>query len=291
MRSSVGLWLSVVCSMTALACASPKPLTVDGGYSPGGATGSAGAVGGTGTAGVSGSAGATNVTGSAGAAVSGGTMTTTSVGGKLFDVCVDASDCSDGLEECYCGICATSCMTDSWCEGFPASGAASSTCATTIPWTSACKAAPLESVCAILCTTDGDCSALGPTGVCTAGWCRRPLLVTVADGRVVTCADRAAEMKAQLDPIVAGADRACMTDTDCVRAYLGNSCFGDGCSGVAVSMTGSASITAELETLQNQDCDAAFKAGCVGVGTTNCPSEGIPACVANQCQISEPLPP
>jgi hypothetical protein len=34
-------------------------------------------------------------------------------------------------------------------------------------------------------------------------------LVTIVDGGVLTCADRAAEMKAQLDPIVA--DRACMT--------------------------------------------------------------------------------
>jgi hypothetical protein len=291
MRSSVGLWLSVG-FVAALACASPKPLTVDGGSSSGGATGSAGTPGVTGIAGatgsagttyVTGTAGATNVTGTAGATGAGG-MTTTSAGGKLFDVCLDASGCSGGLLQCYCGICTTPCMTDSWCAGFPASAAASSTCPDTIPWTSACIGSPLQSMCAIECMIDSDCLALGPTGVCSAGWCRRPLLVTVADGAVVTCTDRAAEMKAKLDPVVASADRACMNNADCVLAPLGNACYGDGCSSVAVTTEGAATIEAELKILQDQHCDAAFRAGCVGPGHVNCPGEGPPVCVNNQCQ-------
>ena len=99
-----------------------------------------------------------------------------------------------------------------------------------------------------------------------------------------------AEMKAQLDPIVASADRACMTDADCVTAYLGNACFGDGCSGVAVSVAGAATIAAELTTLQNQGCDAAFRAGCLGSGLVNCPADNNPACVANVCQEVGPIP-
>jgi Collagen triple helix repeat (20 copies) len=295
MRSSVGLCLSLVCSLAALAC-DRAPLAVDGAAGSNGATGAAGTTGpagATGAAGVAGSAGANGSAGTTGAAGTvgaeggagiGGTMTTTSPGGKLFDVCLSASDCFAGLLECYCGICATACMTASWCAGFPASGAASSTCATSIPWTSACTAAPLQSVCAIECMTDGDCSALGPTGVCTAGWCRRPLLVTTTGGHVVTCADRAAEMKAKLDPVVASADRSCMTNADCVQAPLGNGCYGDGCSWVPVSHAGAASVAAELATLQTQECDSAFKAGCVGVGRTNCPLQGNAGCVAGSCQ-------
>lgn len=143
--------------------------------------------------------------------------------------------------------------------------------------------------CEIECMTDGDCSALGPTGVCTAGSCRRPLLVTVVDGNVLTCADRIAQMRAKLDPVVASADRSCMTNTDCVLAPLGNGCYGDGCSGAAVNVDGAAAIAKELTTL-NQGCDAAFRAGCVGVGHTNCPYEGTSTCVAGQCQNTGPFP-
>jgi hypothetical protein len=96
-------------------------------------------------------------------------------------------------------------------------------------------------------------------------------------------------MKAKLDPVVASADRACMTDSDCVLAPLGNACYGDGCSGVAVSVAGAATIAAELTTLQNQGCDAAFRAGCVGPGHVNCPEEGASTCVANQCQNTGPI--
>jgi hypothetical protein len=278
MRLSIGLWMSLVSSVTALACSS-KPLVAGstgtaGGTGFAGPTGSAGALGGTGAAGLTGTAGATG---------SGGT-TTASGAGRFSDVCLVPADCSRGLE-CYCGICSTPCMPGG-CTGLPVVA----TCPSSIPLTSACVE-PVGSDCVIECSTDGDCRSLGPTAVCTVGWCRRPLLVTTEDGGVVTCADRMAEMKAQLDPIVARADRACMTDADCVRAYLGNTCFGDGCSGVAVSAAGAATIAAELATLQEQDCDAAFRAGCVGVGITSCPAEFNPACVANQCQLGEPLPP
>jgi hypothetical protein len=60
MRPSFGLLVSVVITVTTLACADSKPLTVDGGASVGGASGSAGTTGGTG------SAGTTSGTGSAG---------------------------------------------------------------------------------------------------------------------------------------------------------------------------------------------------------------------------------
>lgn len=170
-------------------------------------------------------------------------------------------------------------MDANGCSGL----AVAAMCPDSIPLTSACVEPPVTAVCVIACSTDGDCGALGPAAVCTVGWCRRPLLVSSVGGSATTCADRAAEMKAMLDPVVARADRSCETSADCVRAPLGNSCFGDGCSGVDVSNAGAATIAAELTTLQSQDCDAAFAAGCVGPGTTNCPEEGVPACVAGQC--------
>jgi hypothetical protein len=314
MHRSVGLLLSVVCSLTMLACGRQQ-LDDPGGIGSAnakGSTGSAGALGGTGTAGATnasgaagativtgsagattvtgsagatnatGAAGATNATGSAGATGSGGT-TMVSGRGKLFDVCLVQSDCSAGLE-CYCGICTTPCMPGG-CTGLPIVA----TCPDTVPWTSACTGLPLQSECAIECLADSDCRELGPTGVCTAGWCRRPLLVSIVNGSVVTCADRTADMKAQLDPIVASADRVCMTDADCVQAPLWNACYGDGCGGAAVNASGASAIAAELTTLQNQGCDAAFRAGCVGVGTSRCPEEGGPACVANECKIVGPI--
>jgi hypothetical protein len=136
--------------------------------------------------------------------------------------------------------------------------------------------------------TDSDCSALGPTGVCTAGLCRRPLLVTTTDGRVLTCADRTAEMKAKLEPVVASADRSCMTDADCVQATLWNSCYGTGCNWVAVSSSGAASIAAELATLQSEDCDAAFRAGCAAARGFSCPTGSPIACISGVCQGGDP---
>jgi len=100
-----------------------------------------------------------------------------------------------------------------------------------------------------------------------------------------------AEMKAKLDPVVASADRSCMTNADCVQRYLGNTCYGDGCSGVAVNAHGAAAITYELNVLQAQECDSAFRAGCVGPGRVNCPLGREPVCVANQCQTTPVLPP
>jgi hypothetical protein len=308
MRRSVGLLLSVVCYLTTVACGrqqlddaggigsanarastgsagSAGTTNVTGSAGTTTVTGSAGATTVTGSAGattVTGSAGTTNVTGSAGVTGSGGT-TMVSGGGKLFDVCLDASGCSAGLE-CYCGICSTPCMPGG-CTGLPVVA----TCPNTVPWTSACTGLPLQSECAIECTTDADCSTLGSTGVCTAGWCRRPLLVTVVDGGVLTCADRMAEMQAKLDPVVASADRSCKTNADCIQARLWNSCYGDGCGGVAVTAAGAAAIAYELNVLQAQECDSAFRSGCVGVGATRCPEEGGPACVAGQCQEVGPI--
>ena len=267
MRSSVGLWLSVVCSVSTIACGR-APLHV-------GEPGSAGATGAAGTA--TGSAGAASETGAAGATGAGG-ATMVSGAGKFSDVCLVQADCSTGLS-CICGICSTPCEPDS-CTRLPVVA----TCPASLPSTSACVEP--TAICVVECSTDGDCRSLGPTGVCTAGWCRRPLLVTTDDGGVVTCADRAAEIKARLDPIVASADRSCKTDTDCVQAPLGGSCYGDGCSLAIVSAAGAAAIAAELAVLEGEYCDAAFRAGCVGPGIENCPAEANPACVANQCQAS-----
>ena len=248
---SSALWMSLVSSLAVLACGrEPLDLAPTG---SGGGTGSAGTTG------------------------AGGTAMMVSPGGKPFDVCVGGTGCSSGLE-CYCGICTRPCM-----QGGCAALMRGGSCTGGIPWTSACEADSFESVCAINCSTDGDCAALGSTAVCTAGWCRRPLLVSTADGHVLSCADRAASMKARLDPVVANADRSCVTDADCVLAFLGNSCYGDGCDNAAVSATGAAAIKAELTTL-NQECDAAFRAGCVGAGTVNCPSEAPATCVAGACQ-------
>ena len=144
----------------------------------------------------------------------------------------------------------------------------------------------MDSACVIECTIDGDCSVLGSTAVCSAGWCRRPSIVTKSDGAVVTCDDRAAATKAVLDPIVASADRSCNVDRDCTLVSLSNDCYGTPCQKVYVSQSGGAAISAELTTLENQQCDTAFKAGCVGAGEVNCPNEPDPACVNGECTSS-----
>ena len=265
MRRSVGLCLSL--AVGALSCGG-QPLPIGAAGAAGSSTGSAGATSATG------SAGATSVSGSAGA-------TTASGAGKFSDVCLAQSDCSTGLS-CICGLCSTPCMPGS-CTRLPVVA----TCPRYLPSTSACLIP--TAICVIECSTDSDCLSLGPTAVCTAGWCRRPSLVTIVDGGVLTCADRASEMKAQLDPIVASADRACITDADCVLAPLVNACYGDGCGGAPVSTAGAATIAAELATIQNQDCDAAFRAGCVGSGVVRCPDYGAATCGAGQCQNNGPV--
>jgi hypothetical protein len=108
----------------------------------------------------------------------------------------------------------------------------------------------------------------------------------MSNGAIVSCADRAAAMKAAIDPFVATADRSCKTDADCAQAYIGNACFGDGCSGVSVSEASAMALTAQLLKLQDQNCDAAFKAGCVGRSVSRCPPQGFPVCVAGLCQDS-----
>jgi hypothetical protein len=203
-------------------------------------------------------------------------------GNHPFDVCLNGSGCADGYQ-CFCGICTKACSAPQECSRL----GAGATCPATVPLTSACRE-PLNLGCVIPCVGDGDCTALGlgATAVCTAGWCRRPLLVTMSNGAVVSCADRAAAMKATIDPLVADADRSCTTDADCARAYLGNACFGDGCSGVYVSQASAMALSAQQMKLQDQNCDASFKAGCVGPGLTHCPLRGFPVCVAGLCQDS-----
>jgi hypothetical protein len=164
----------------------------------------------------------------------------------------------------------------------------SSACATSIPSTEACAGPPLQSQCAVTCMADSDCGALGPTGVCTAGLCRRPLVVTTTNGHVLTCAERSADIKAKLDPVVASADRSCMTDADCIPATLWNACFSDGCNWVSVSRVGAVSIAAELDTLRTHECDAAFKAGCAEARGFSCPTGSPIACVSGACQGGNP---
>ena len=282
MRLSISLGLSLLCCLTALTCGRQQldEATATGSFGAAGARVGTGSAGATNVAGSAGSAGA-SASGSAGTTGAPGTTEMSFAGGHLFDVCLDSSGCASGLE-CYCALCSTPCTPGS-CAGL-ATGA---TCPMAIPSTSACVITP-GTDCVIRCSTDSDCSTLGATAVCTVGWCRRPLLVTTTDRHVLTCADRAASMKARLDPVVASADRSCMTDHDCVLAPLSNSCYGNGCEGAPVSASGAAVIAAELKTL-SQECDAAFRAGCVGAGTVNCPLEVLPSCVAGSCQ--EIVPP
>jgi excisionase family DNA binding protein len=127
--------------------------------------------------------------------------------------------------------------------------------------------------------------ALGRSASFVRSWASRGLIPSVKLGR---------SYRIDLTKIrgVDAADiaRLARNDADCTRAYLGNSCFGDGSSGVAVTQAGAAAIAAELKALQDQDCDATFKAGCVGPGTVNCPEEGGVGCVVGQCQVVWPIP-
>ncbi|HEX4475352.1 MAG TPA: hypothetical protein VH142_09765, partial [Polyangiaceae bacterium] len=209
---------------------------------------------------------------------------TTGTGSHFLDVCLAASDCSNGYT-CDCGVCTKACTATSDCSGL----APGATCATSVPVTSLCElTSSIQSPCVIECTTDGDCSGLGSTAVCSAGWCRRPSIVTTSDGAVVTCDDRAAALRAMLDPIVGSAllsaDTSCKVDQDCTTVSLSNACYGDGCDGAYVSQRGATTVSAELAKLQAQQCDTVFKAGCVGPGPINCPAFPNAGCVNGTCQ-------
>ncbi len=136
-----------------------------------------------------------------------------------------------------------------------------------------------------MCTTDSDCASLGTNSVCTGGFCKAPVLVSHADGGVVTCEDRTAEMSPEVAAVFAGADRACKADADCTAMTLGNECYGDSCTQVAVAASGSASIAAQLSGIAQQYCGDFFQAGCVGPGLSGCPAEGVPTCVGGTCEI------
>lgn len=211
---------------------------------------------------------------------------TTGTQSHFLDVCLAPSDCATGYT-CDCGVCTKACTATSDCAAL----APGATCATSIPVTSLCElASQLGSACVIECTTDSDCGTLGSTAVCSAGWCRRPQIVTVSDGSVVTCDDRAAALRARLDPIVGSAllsaDKSCNVDQDCTTVSLSNACYGSGCDGAYVSQRGAATVSAELATLQSQECDTVFKAGCVGGGIFNCPASPNPVCVNGECTSS-----
>jgi hypothetical protein len=139
-------------------------------------------------------------------------------------------------------------------------------------------------VCAIECSADADCSALGATAICTAGWCRRPLQGGEADGAVLDCNERAVAANSRLDPVAASADRACSADADCERVTLSNVCLGDGCTGAYVSHAGATTIRAELTAIETDDCPGALRAGCVGPGPRSCPAQFPATCVGGRCQ-------
>jgi hypothetical protein len=75
--------------------------------------------------------------------------------GQAFDVCVNASGCSNGYQ-CFCGICTKACSAPQECSRL----GAGATCPEAIPLTSACQG-PLALGCVIPCADDGDCTALG----------------------------------------------------------------------------------------------------------------------------------
>jgi hypothetical protein len=202
--------------------------------------------------------------------------------GQPFDVCIGASDCSPPLE-CICGICAKPCTTSNVC-------AAPATCPALTPITYDCQSLSTDA-CLITCSTDTECKTLGPTALCTGGLCRRPSLVTIVDGSVLTCAERteqiSADFQATLGPVINNADRSCTVDADCTSVGIGASCYLGGCGGVDVSLVGAATISTALKALAEQDCGAFVEAGCAFAGgIINCPAEGYPTCIAGQCQDS-----
>jgi hypothetical protein len=207
--------------------------------------------------------------------------------GQAFDVCAAASDCSAGLG-CICGICTKPCTASNEC-------AAPATCPALTPDKYDCQDRSKDA-CLITCSNDTDCKTLGSTAVCTGGLCRRPTLVTVVDGGVLTCAERTAqissEVQATLSPVIANADRTCKVDADCTQVGIGASCYLGGCGGVDVSSVGSASIMDALKAIEIQDCRAFVAAGCAfSGGIINCPAEGFPTCVSGRCQDSLSITP
>ena len=219
----------------------------------------------------------------------GGTVTATKPesdkSSQPFDVCLGASDCSAGYE-CYCGVCTKACDTSNDCT-------AGATCSVLSPFMYNCPGpAPSHLDCVIQCSADVECAALGSTALCTGGLCRRPTLVTAADGGgMPTCAERTAQMteevQATLGPIGDGADRSCQSDADCVAVGIGTACYQSGCGYFDVSMAGAATIKAATMAFEDKDCAAFIEAGCVlPVGIYSCPAEGFPKCVAGKCQDS-----
>jgi hypothetical protein len=108
--------------------------------------------------------------------------------------------------------------------------------------------------------------------------------VSVVDGAVVTCDDRRAALSAMVEPVIAAADRSCLSDSDCDNVGDGTGCSGNGCPLNYVSKKAANEIRALLKRLGDQYCPDAYRAGCDGEGEHGCPLIVFPACVNGMCQ-------
>jgi hypothetical protein len=174
---------------------------------------------------------------------------------------------------CECGVCSTHCSKDADCALL----SASAVCASSIPATSLCDdSSKLEPLCVLECASNSSCLALGERGVCSREWCRRASADSVVDGAVLACAERRALIGDALQPALDRAGRSCVSDRDCQRVTLSNTCFGDGCSGDYVSRAAAEQLSNMLCALEDEQCPMAFKAGCTGPSRVSCPLQHTP---------------
>jgi hypothetical protein len=79
------------------------------------------------------------------------------------------SGCASGFE-CECGVCTSPCRSGSECERW----ASAAECVPSAPRvaTGACPASSSDAFCELSCLLDSDCSSLGASYACEAGYCR-----------------------------------------------------------------------------------------------------------------------
>lgn len=183
-----------------------------------------------------------------------------------------------------------SCRTDADCVAAPdpscagncGFGAVSKTAAASI----AASVSGIEQQVCKQFTSDG-CTVIPPPCIflgepaCVAGKCSTALGPPPDAG--LSCAERTAQMRMELQHAADGADSGCATDADCKAIELINACAVT-CTYVSVSASGAQAVEAKLSSLGAASCPAFTSAGCVPE-TLPCVSGGTPKCDAGMCTL------
>jgi hypothetical protein len=123
----------------------------------------------------------------------------------------------------------------------------------------------------------------GDAPKCLQGVCIDVFTTTTDPAQGKSCAERTAQMSADIQPSVDAADKQCKIDADCDVVMLVNACM-ESCTYVPASTQGAAAIRAELGALETQDCSWFTQAGCT-VQRLPCVAPPTPKCNAGVCSV------